>query len=303
MIKRALVAILFTFVSQALCAQEQFATPEAALDALAQIVVAGDRDGFDALMGPDYAAFRDDQLADAALAHTRWERFAVAVKEFRAVSLQGEDRAVVVVGAIGWPFPIPLVRSAGQWQFDGVAGVEELRNRIVGANELNAIATLGLYTAAQREYALDDHDGDGVLEYAQRVASTPGNQDGLYWKLSEDDPDHSTGPMGRLKGLADAVLGERKASDPFVGYYFRVLNEQGRNAKAGAYKYRINGHMVAGFALVAWPANYGDTGVMSFIVNQDGVIYQRDLGKDSADAVKRIKKFDPDSDWEAVDDG
>ena len=213
---------------------------------------------------------------------------------------QGEDRYTLFVGAYAWPFPIPIVRSGSRWRFDGAAGVEELRNRMVGANELNAIAVLDTIATAQREYFLTDHDGDGALEYAQRVMSTPGQQDGLYWEIDADAPDPA--PLDLLKRVSDAVLGERTEGSPFLGYYFRMLYSQGSSAAAGAFDYRINGHMVAGFALVAWPAQYGETGVMTFILNQDHVVYERDLGDDTAEIVGSISSFDPQEGWLAVED-
>lgn len=282
-------------------ADTTYPTPQAVVDALATAVSQRDSDAFEALLGPDYRAFSAGQQSDPALARVRMARFEQAMKEFRSLTQESDDRYSLIVGAEGWPFPVPIVRSADGWRFDGAAGVEELRNRLVGANELNAIAALDAYTMAQRQYALSDHDGDGVLEYAQRVRSTPGTQDGLYWEVS-DDEDGEISPLDTLIGLADAVLGERPADAPFLGYRFRVLFAQTEHAKAGAYDYRVNGHMVGGFAMIAWPADYGDTGVMTFIVNRDGIIYQRDFGEATEAAVQRIEKFDPDEAWTAVVD-
>jgi len=176
-----------------------------------------------------------------------------------------------------------------------------MRNRVIGANELNAIAVLDTIAAAQREYQLADYDGDRVHEYAARVLSTPGQRDGLYWEPSADDP-FETAPLDLLKTVADAVLGERPEGSPFLGYYFRMLYAQGPNAPAGAYEYRINGHMVGGFAVIAWPAQYGETGVMTLIVNQDHVIYERDLGEGTAATVGSISTFDPGEGWIPVID-
>jgi hypothetical protein len=283
-------------------AETTFPTPEAAVDALVAAVAAREPARFDALFGPDYRAFSAGQQADPTLARFRLDRFERALKEFRSLSAEGEDHYTLVVGALGWPFAVPIVRTAGGWQFDGTAGVEELRNRLVGANELNAIATLDAYVAAQHEYALADHDGDGVIEYAERVRSTPGKRDGLHWETDEDDAGAEASPLAALKALADAVLGERDDDAPFLGYRFRVLYGQGPSARAGAYDYRINGHMVAGFAMIAWPADYGDTGVMTLLVNRDGVIYERDLGEHTATIAASIERFDPGEGWLAVDD-
>lgn len=302
MIKHRLIAALFAAAAPVAIAQQQFPTPEAAVDALAAAVSADDRARLDEIFGPDYAVFREGQAADPALATMRVHRFAAAINEFRSLVHESDERVSLIVGAMGWPFPVPLVREGGKWSFDGKSGIEELRNRIVGANELNAIAMLDVYVNAQRSYASHDYDGDGVIEYAQRVGSAADRRDGLYWDVAEDDPDAVPSPLEDVKELADAVLGEREAGAPLLGYRFRILHGQGEHAKAGAFDYRINGHMLAGFAMVAWPADYGDTGVMSFIVNQDGVIYQRDLGENTEAQARAITAFDPGDGWTPVGD-
>jgi Protein of unknown function (DUF2950) len=304
MIKGTLLAVLLAAVAHAALAQQEFKTPEAAVAALREAVAANDQARLDVLFGPDYGSLRRSQQADPALAELRFQRFAARLREFRSLVPQGGDRYTLVVGADAWPLPIPIVRAGRVWHFDGAAGAEEMRNRIVGANELNAIAVLDAIAIAQREYALDDHDGDGVLEYAMRVISTPGQQDGLYWDIDTDDADAVLpAPLDLLKTVADAVLGEREVGAPFLGYYFRMLYSQGPNAPAGAYEYRINGHMVGGFAMIAWPAQYGETGVMTFMLNQDHVVYERDLGEDTAATVGSIATFDPAEGWTPVDDG
>jgi hypothetical protein len=301
MIRATPFAIALALVAQTAFAQQTFRTPEAAVDALAQAAEAHDVARLDAMFGPEYAAFRRGQQIDPALAQLRFEDFTSRLEEFRSLAAQGPDRYTLYVGSDGWPFSMPIVRSGRTWRFDGAAGVEEMRNRVIGANELNAIAILDTIAVAEREYSLADHDGDGVLEFAPRVLSTPGQRDGLYWEPSADDP-FEIAPLDLLKTVADAVLGERAAGAPFLGYYFRMLYAQGSNAPAGAYEYRINGHMVAGFALVAWPAQYGETGFKTFIVNQDHVIYERDLGEGTAAAVGAISMFDPGEGWAAVVD-
>jgi hypothetical protein len=285
-----------------LAAEITFGTPEAAVEALKEAVAERDPERFDALFGPDYRAFAAGQAADPALATARMERMHVALQQFVNLEREADDRYVLIIGAMGWPFPIPIVGVGERWQFDGEAGVEELRNRLVGANELNAIALLDAYVGAQQSYALDDYDGDGVVEYAQRVASSPGARDGLYWDVADDDPDAVESPLADLKAFADAVLGERSEGEPLLGYHFRVLVGQGPHASAGAYDYVVNGHMVGGFAMIAWPADYGDTGIMTFIVNRDGIVYQRDFGEDTATHAAVITTFDPDEDWTVVDD-
>jgi len=304
MTNRTLFAVLLVAAAQTACAQQEqeFATPQAAVEALAQAAAANDQARLDELFGPDYGAFRTAQQTDPALAELRFRQFNARLREFKSLVPQGEDRYTLFVGADAWPLSIPIVRSGNRWRFDGTEGVEEMRNRMVGANELNAIAVLDAIAGAQREYALADHDGDGVLEYAARVLSTPGQRDGLYWEVDADDADASAAPLDLLKTVADAVLGERPEGAPFLGYYFRTLYSQGPSAPAGAYEYRINGHMVGGFAMIAWPAQYGETGVMTFILSQDHVIYQNDLGADTAAIVGSIASFDPVKGWAPVDD-
>ena len=286
----------------ALAQQKRFATPEEAVDAMVKAAEKSDFHALEQLFGPEYAEFHRGQDADLALAENRRERFKEALKEFRSLSVAGTDKRVLHVGSEGWPFPIPIVKKGNRWQFDGAAGVEELRNRIVGANELNAIATLDAYSVGQRLYGLDDHDGDGVLEYAQRLESTAGTHDGLYWESDVEDPDAVHSPLGPLVALAELALGEREPGDPFLGYNFRILTSQGAGAKAGAYDYLVNGHMVGGYAAVAWPADYGETGVKTFLVNQDGMVYEKDLGDDTPTAVAAIKRFDIGEGWAVVDD-
>lgn len=294
-------ALLAAFIAPSAFAQQEFKTPEAAVDALQRAAESGESSQFDKLLGSAYREFHEGQQADPALATARLKRFAQAMREFRSVGGEGDSR-IVYVGADGWPFPIPIVRNGNAWAFDGTAGVEELRNRIVGANELNAIAVLGAFGDAQREYSLADHDGDGVIEYAQKFASGAGARDGLYWDDAPDDPEGMRSPLGPLIALAELALGQREAGEPFLGYRFRILTSQGAGGKTGAYDYVVGGNMVGGYAAIAWPAKYGDTGVQTFVVNQDAVVYQRDLGDDTEAAAAAITKFDPGEGWQVVDD-
>jgi hypothetical protein len=192
---------------------------------------------------------------------------------------------------------VPLVEKSGRWFFDTEAGAEELINRRIGRNELAVLDAVRTYVEAQREYAMLDRDGDEVLEYAQRFGSSEGTKDGLYWPL---DLDGSMSPLGPLVAEAQ-VVGYRKPTDgsqqPFHGYYFRILTRQGKHAPGGAYDYVINGNMIGGFALVAWPAEYDETGVMTFIVNQQGRVYQKDLGERTARIAGSMKTYDPDDTW------
>ncbi len=283
-------------------AQEKFRTPEAAVEALDAAVKAKD-DGkkLDRLLGPEFTKFHESQAEDRAQMQARFARFDKNYSEFRSLSGTG-DRRTLIVGAEGFPFPFPLVKRGSRWSFDGKAGVEELRNRYVGANEINAVSVLDIIAAAQLEYLSNDQDGDGVVEYAARIASTPGQRDGLYWAVDADDPDAVESPLEPLADLATLVMGKRDAGEPFLGYHYQPLGGQGAAAKGGAWDYAINGHQVAGFAAIAWPAVYGDTGVMTFIINQDGVIYESDLGPETETKAAAITRFDPGTGWVEVRD-
>jgi hypothetical protein len=200
----------------------------------------------------------------------------------------------LLVGTEAWPFPIPLVRERGAWRFATEVGEDEIINRRIGANERSAITVLRAYLDAQRQYASRDRNADEVLEYAQKVASTPGQQDGLYWEANAGD---EASPFGPLIAASSEYLQGHTAGDAFRGYHFRILKRQGKNAPGGAFSYVINGRMIAGFAMVAYPAEYGVTGVMTFIVSNTGKIYEKNLGKSGA----QIREFNPDASWKKVD--
>ena len=275
---------------------------EATVAALDAAIKAGD-DGkkLDRLLGPEFTAFHESQKEDRAQMQARFKRFAGNYDEFRTIAGTGDVRTLVV-GAEGFPFPFPLVKRGNRWSFDGKAGVEELRNRYVGANEINAVSVLDIIAAAQLEYLTDDWDGDGVIEYASRLVSTPGTRDGLYWEADPEDPDAQDSPLALLVDLARTLVGKQGAGEPFLGYHYHSLGGQGAAAKGGAWDYTINGHQVAGFAAIAWPAAYGDTGVMTFLINQDGVIYEADLGAETEAKAAAITKFDPGEGWVEVRD-
>jgi hypothetical protein len=203
---------------------------------------------------------------------------------------------VVVIGKEAWPFPIPLVRSGDDWRFYTAEGIEEISNRRIGADELRAIAVCRDYIAAQRQYAAKIRDKSGVRKFAQRLVSTAGAQDGLYWDLVVANGEES--PFGPQ--IAEFLKGGRKAGDPYYGYYFRVLTQQGSHVPGGRYNYVINGNMIAGFALVAFPAEYGNTGIMTFLVSHHGRIYQKDLGPRTVEIIKGLQEYNPDSTWKEV---
>lgn len=274
-----------------------FATPEAAVVALTQAVMTTDRAGLQAIFGPEYTEIVNPDPVQAA---NEFAAFALALKETNRLVRESETRCVLELGAEHWPFPVPIVRKEGHWLFETAAGVEELRNRRIGRNELATLEVMRTYVEAQREYAGRDRDGDEVREYARKIISTPGAKDGLYWS---PDIDGEISPLGPL--FADAAeegYGRRRhGSDdearPFHGYLFRLLTRQGRHAPGGKYDYVINGNMIGGFALVAWPADYGESGVMTFVVNQQGRVYQKNLGENTARTAEALKAYDPDSTW------
>jgi hypothetical protein len=204
------------------------------------------------------------------------------------------------VGPDGWPFPVPIVKNGSSWFFDTAAGKEELLNRRIGRNELDVLKAMRAYVEAQREYASKDRNGDEVLQYAQRLASSPGKKDGLYWPLDLDGEMSPLGPLvaeAQTEGYHPQVKGQEQTRAPFHGYYFKILTQQGSNAPGGKYSYIINGRMIAGFALIAWPAEYGTSGVMTFIVNQQGRVYQRDLGDKTDELAPTMNTYDPGTGW------
>jgi hypothetical protein len=276
---------------------KSFASPEEAEAALGAAVSAQDTNAFNVIFG---SAAADLQNPDRVQAANDLSTFAAAFNQTRRIVHESDSRCVLEVGDKFWPFPVPIVKKDGQWVFDTEAGKEELLNRRIGGNELEALRAARAYVAAQREYAEQDYDGDGVLEYAQKFISTPGSKDGLYW---EPDSDGELSPLGPLVAHAQALgytarsRETSEATEPFHGYYFKILTQQGQHAPGGKYSYVINGNMIGGFALVAWPANYSNSGVMTFIVNQQGRVYQQDLGPKTAKLAARMKAYDPDETW------
>lgn len=276
-------------------AQRLFPTPEAAAAALTQAVEQLDRPAIAAIVGPDLAELIQGQGAEAN--EVDRQRFLEAARRATVLRPDGDSR-ILEVGLEAWPFPAPLVHDAGGWRFDGAEGVEAVKDRIVGRNELEAIAVLQAYVDAQQSYAAEDRDGNGVLEYAQHLASTPGKHDGLYWPVTgEEEPS----PLGPFLAEAGVTATSRDPATPYYGYYFRILTRQGETAPGGAYDYLINGHLLAGFAMVAWPAIYGESGVMTFIVNQYGVVLERDMGARTDEIGPKMLTYNPDAGWKPVD--
>jgi hypothetical protein len=211
-----------------------------------------------------------------------------------------DAKANLNLGNEDWPFAIPIVKKDSLWRFDAKAGREELLARRIGKNELSAMQFCLAYVDAQREYVLKDRDGDGILEYAQKFGSDKGKKNGLFWKAKEGEEQSPLGPIA----AAAYSRGYRKKGEnpqPFYGYFYRILTGQGKNAPGGAYGYLAKGNMIGGFALVAYPAKYASSGVMTFIVNHDGVVYEKDLGRNTEKAAQAMKLFDPDSTWKKVE--
>jgi hypothetical protein len=231
----------------------------------------------------------------------RRERFISAYERKNSLTQEGA-RMVLIVGEQDWPFPIPLLKKGDQWFFDTKAGKEEILNRRIGENELSTVQTLLAIVDAQREYAMNDRDGDGIREYADKFGSDPGRQNGLYW---ETRPGEEPSPLGELVAEARAEgyrrTGPKQGPIPFHGYYFRILTQQGKHAPGGAFNYLVNKNMVGGFAAVAYPAVYGGSGVMTFLVNHEGVVYEKDLGKNTNRTAMAMKSFDPDATWRKAD--
>lgn len=291
--------LLFSAVSQlfaqGLGIQRVFDTPEQAAKALVTAARANDERALVEFFGTkqreligtvDKVQDRENRL-----------RFATAAEEYQIFRAEDDGRLTLVVGAQAWPFPIPLVKSAAGWRFDTDAGWEELLNRRIGANELAAIETLRAYVAAQRQYASKPRDHSNVRHFARKVRSTPGKRDGLYWDADPQKKEELS-PVGPL--IPDAS--SREIGAPYHGYYFKILTRQGPAAPAGRYDYIINGHMIAGFAMVAFPAEYGSTGVKTFIVNHYGDVYEKDLGAETARIARAMTEYNPDSTWKRVGD-
>lgn len=293
----ALAALLCLFLLPVACkvAQKEFASPEEAVQALVTALQAGDEKRLAAIFGPEgeELLYSGDDVADQRNRQKFLEKY-----EIKNHLEPDFDRFILVIGENDWPFPIPLVRKGNSWIFDTAGGKEEILNRRIGRNELNTIQVLLAIVDAEREYAMEDRDGDALLEYAQKFSSEPGKKDGLYWEVKEGE---EPSPLGELVAKARAKgytsKGTDDDSEPYHGYYFRILTAQGSNAPGGAFDYIVNGKMIGGFAVLAFPAEYGNSGVMTFLVNYDGVAYQKDLGENTAELANAMVLYDPDDTW------
>jgi len=274
-----------------------FSSPDDAAKTLVETVRKGDVDAVVAIFGQDGRELL--ATADPATARMNRDVFAAAAAEQWHLVDDGADKRTLVIGGEDWPFPVPIVREGNAWHFDTAAGKEEVIARRIGRNELAAIDTIRAYVTAQRRYATAAHDSNQAGVYAVKFRSDPGKEDGLYWPAG---PGQKRSPLGDM--VADAaeegrpVGGDRAQPSPFNGYYFRILTGQGAAATGGAKSYIVNGRMSGGFALIAWPAQYDASGVMTFIVNQDGVIREKDLGAGTNAVAGKVTVYNPDASWQ-----
>jgi len=284
--------------------QELFATPEAALQTLVKAVKATDHRELAAIFGPDHEKLMSgDPVEDA----NALKAFAASLDTSATLEKVDDATYTVLVGEEHWPSPIPIVKDGRKWRFDTAAGLDEVSNRRIGENELSAIATCRAYVVAQWEYFTEakHNSKDGLAVSAQRFISTPGQRDGLYWETAEGE---TPSPLGDLVAQAreegypagTRAPAEVRKRSPFHGYFFRILKAQGPHAPGGKFDYVLNGNMIAGYALVAFPNKWGSSGIMTFIVNQQGRVYEKNLGPDTATLAAAITEYDPDPSWKLV---
>jgi hypothetical protein len=287
--------VLAPMALAATAVQKPFASPEAGITALVEAVKLNDQPMLLAVLGPHGSKLINS--GDAVADRQSREAFLKAYDEANKLVLEGDTKATLVIGKDEWPMPIPLVKSSDGWRFDTRTGEKEILARRLGRNELSAIQVCLAIVDAEREYAALDLDKDGVPEYAPKFVSTAGKRDGLYW---ETTPEESPSPLGPLLAAA-AKEGytppDSPPLEPYHGYFYRILTKQGKDAPGGAYDYLVKGKMIGGFAVIAYPARYGASGIMSFIVNQDGVVYEKDLGKKTAAIASEMTMFNPDASW------
>jgi len=284
--------------------QELFATPEAAVQALVQAANAVDQKKMTAIYGPD----REKLLSGDAVADANTlKRFAEGLAKSATLEKVDDAKFTLLVGDEHWPSPIPIVKDGRKWRFDTAAGLEELLNRQIGQNELSAIMTCRAYAVAQWEYYTEARDTaqDGLAVYAQHFTSTPGKRDGLFWEVPEGGKPSPLGSLIAQERAEGYTAGmpkppEARKRSPYHGYFFRILKAQGPYAPGGKFSYVINGNMIAGYALIAYPDKWGSSGVMTFIVNQQGRVYEKDLGPDTTTLAAAITEYDPDPSWKRV---
>jgi hypothetical protein len=295
----AMVIIIVGVKADAAVKQKGFATPDEAVNAFATAMRSNDEQALLSIFGT--AAKELISSGDPVQDKQRREMFISDYDRKNSITQEGA-KMVLVIGEKDWPFPIPLVKKGDQWIFDTKAGKEEILNRRIGEDELSTVQTLLAIVDAQREYALIDRDNDGLRAYAEKLRSDPGKKNGLYWETKEGE---EPSPLGELVADARAEgyarTGPKQGPIPFHGYYFRLLKKQGKHAPGGAFDYVVKNKMIGGFAVVAYPAVYGSSGVMTFVVNHEGVVYEKDLGKNTPKIAKAMTSFDPDKTWKKVE--
>ena len=280
--------------------QQGYATPGDAAKALAEALRAQDLNALLAVLGPQARNWLTS--GDAVADHHDWEKFVLAYDRKHSISQVSDGQAVLLVGDDDWPFPAPLLRKGERWAFDSAAGGTEILNRRIGRNELDTIQTLLAIVDAQREYATGDLDGNGSNDYARRFISSEGTRDGLFWPVAAGQSPSPLGPLlaaATREGYARKTEGGQPAA--YHGYRYRMLTEQGRDAAGGAYGYLVNDRMIGGFAVLAYPARYGASGIMTFMVNHDGTVYQKNLGRNTEAVAVRMRSYNPDASWKKVD--
>jgi hypothetical protein len=269
--------------------QQVFKTPEVAMEQFGNAIKTKDLNAISLMLGENYNEVIPEPTQED------YQRFVAAWDRAHGLIMDGPNLAHISVGTQGWTLPIPLSKIRIGWIFDMDRADQEIDARRIGANELSTIKAMLAYGDAQREYHAADHTGDGVLQYAQKLQSTPGKKDGLYWPTNANEP---RSPIGEYFAQSKSIDGLDRRG--YHGYQYRILTAQGPAAKGGAKSYVQNRHMTEGFALIAWPVEYGESGVMTFIVNQDGIVYQKNLGPDTNSVVKNIYRFNPDKTWTQV---
>jgi hypothetical protein len=292
----ALVALTLPVCASA-ADEQSFAAPQDAVNALVTAAQNHDTNALHTIFGPEGHALISPDVVQAT---EEYKMFVQHLAEKTQLVTNSDSNVTLEIGTDGWPFPIPLVKQNGQWFFDTAAGRQEILARRIGCDEMGALNVCNAYVAAQREYASQDRMGDGVPAYAQFLRSTPGTHDGLFWPAKPGEELSPLGPLiaqARVEGYQRTAKMLNDEQAPYHGYYFKILTRQGKHALSGKYNYIINGHMIAGFALVAWPAEWGDTGVMTFIVNQTGIVSQKNLGLQTAKIAKAMTVYDPGLTW------
>ncbi|MGA2193365.1 MAG: DUF2950 domain-containing protein [Nitrospirota bacterium] len=286
------------FAAQSEPAQRVFSSPEQARQALIAAATAKDHEAMKAIFGPVASELEPGDPVEQA---AEFEHFTRHLLEGAELVREGDNKVILIIGAKKWPFPVPIVKKGSSWVFDTEAGREEILNRRIGHNELLAINACRAYVEAQREYYnMPEPDGVQIPKYAQHMHSLPGKKDGLYWPTKDGEKESPLGPLV-AKAKEEGYMGKRSAGEtgprPFHGYYFMILKQQGPDAPGGEFSYVINGNMVAGYALVAYPDKWGVSGVMTFIVNQSGKVYEKDLGPDTSEIARKMTEYNPDQTW------